>query len=178
MRYKNAILARTVTHVWYLWTTAGALSRVYQIEAYRISFPGPLFFLIVEREKGGKNRESRNEFVLLVDFRIKWMDTRKQFFLGYTCSGRLFLTLNEFPLERICSRDDGQQFSERVFDFIISYFVHQTQFKHVNRKTFTNTHLALLLYFRFNPWTPEIWLLILLFSCYTFPSKLVTRIWC
>ena len=29
-----------------------------------------------------------------------------------------------------------------------------------------------------NPSTPKIWLLILPFSCYTFPCGLVTRIWC
>ena len=31
---------------------------------------------------------------------------------------------------------------------------------------------------QFNPLTPRIWLLILLSSCYTFPCKLVARIWC
>ena len=30
----------------------------------------------------------------------------------------------------------------------------------------------------FNPLTPKIWLLILPPSCYTFPCKLVMRIWC
>ena len=30
----------------------------------------------------------------------------------------------------------------------------------------------------FNPLTPKIWLLILPYSCYTFPCKLVMRTWC
>ena len=32
--------------------------------------------------------------------------------------------------------------------------------------------------FFFNPSTPKIWLLVLPSSCYTFPRKLVLRIWC
>ena len=44
--------------------------------------------------------------------------------------------------------------------------------KHTDNWFYNNRH------YMFNPLTPKIWLLILPPCCYTFPCKLVMRIWC